>query len=111
MSINNSQRAWFAPELSTSVGTAAFTQIGTTGLLFNPLVIIFDNQSVNSVAISIDGVTTWRTFPAGEALTLDLRANHGIAPNLSIDIGTVFYGKASALGSAFSISYIYALNT
>ena len=88
--------------------TGSFTLIGT--LLYNPVIIIFDNQSTTaSVAISTDGgTTTWRTFPAGEALILDLRAAHGLAPNYTFAIGTSFYGNGAA--GTFSISYVYAQN-
>lgn len=104
MAINNSQRAGFAAELTASM-TGSFVKIGT--LTQNPVMIIFDNQGTASVAISIDnGVSTWRTFPAGEALVLDMRANNGIAPNFTIDNGTTFYGNGAS--GTFSISYLYA---
>jgi hypothetical protein len=106
MGINNSQRAGFAAEL-TAVMTGSFVKIGT--LINSPTIIIFDNQGSAAVAISIDaGVSTWRTFPAGEALVLDLRGNHGIAPNFTIDQGTIFYGNGAS--GTFSISYLYAIN-
>lgn len=106
MSINNSQRAGFAAELATTM-TGSSVKIGT--LTKNPVIIIFDNQGTVSVAISIDGgTTTWRTFTAGEALVLDLRAASGVAPNYTFDIGTTFYGNGAS--GTFSISYIYALN-
>jgi hypothetical protein len=104
MSINISQRAGFPAELS-AVMTGAAVKIGT--LLYNPVQIIFDNQGAVSIAISIDGgTTTWRTFPAGEALVLDMRGNHGVAPNFTIDKGTTFYGTGAS--GTFSISYLYA---
>ena len=104
MSINISQRAAFGAELS-AVMSGSFVKIGT--LLFNPTILIFDNQGTVSVAISIDGgTTTWRTFPAGEAMILDLRGNHGIAPNYTIDQGTTFFGNGAS--GTFSISYLYA---
>lgn len=106
MAINNSQRAGFPAELTASM-TGSWVSIGT--LSFNPVIIIFDNQGNDAVAISIDGgTTTWRTFPAGEAIILDLRAAHGLAPNYTFDKGTTFYGNGSA--GTFSISYVYALN-
>lgn len=106
MAINNSQRARFASELTATM-TGSFTSIGT--LTQSPVIIIFDNQSSVSIAISVDGgTTTWRTFPAGEALVLDLRAAHGLAPNYTFDVGTTFYGNGAS--GVFSISYIYALN-
>ena len=107
MAINNSQRAGFPAELSATM-TGSWVEIGT--LIQNPVVIVFDNQGTNSVAISIDGgTTTWRTFPSGEAIILDLRNQHAMAPNFTMDLGTTFYGNGSS--GTFSISYIYALNT
>jgi hypothetical protein len=106
MAINNSQRAGFAEELlETMTGSAVL--IGT--LEFNPVIIIFDNTGTASVAISVDGgSTTWKTFPPGEALVLDLRAASGVAPNYTFDVGTTFYGTGAS--GDFSISYIYAKN-
>lgn len=102
MSINISQRAKPAPQLTaTMTGSAVF--IGT--LLFNPTIIIFDNLSTVAVTISIDGVS-WKTFAAGSALVLDLRAAQGRAPNYTFDIGTVFSGIGAS--GDFSISYLYA---
>lgn len=107
MAINNSQRAEFAAELLKTM-TGSWVLIGT--LLYNPVIIIFDNQGTAPIAISIDGgVTTWKTFPAGEALILDLRAASGVAPNYTFDIGTAFYGNGAS--GDFSISYTYARNT
>ncbi len=107
MAINNSQRAGFPTELS-AVMTGSWVKIGT--LLFNPVQIIFDNQGTASVAVSIDGgTTTWRTFPSGEAIILDMRGNHGIAPNFTMDQGTTFSGNGAS--GTFSISYLYAQNT
>lgn len=107
MSINNSQNFAFATELAATM-TGAFVLIGK--LTQNPVIIIFDNQGTVPVAISIDGgATTWRTFTAGEAVLLDLRANSGIAPNGTFPINTTFFGNGAS--GTFSISYIYAVNT
>lgn len=104
---NLSQRARTAPELATAM-SGSWVQIGSTGLLFNPIIIIFDNQGSVSVAISTDGgTTTWRTFTAGEAILLDMRSNHGLAATYSFDIGTVFSGNGAS--GTFSISYLYAI--
>ena len=85
--------------------SGSFKTIGT--LLFQPVILIFDNQGTVAVAISTDGgATTWRTFPAGEALVLDLRGNHGTAVNFSFPAGTVFSGNGAS--GTFSISYVYA---
>lgn len=103
MAVNNSQIALCAPELTAAM-TGSFTLIGT--LLYNPVQIIFDNQGTVAVAISTDGTTTWRTFPAGEALVLDMRAAHGLAANYTFNIGTTFFGNGAS--GTFSISYTYA---
>lgn len=106
MGVNLSQRAIAAPELiETMVGS--WVEIGE--LIANPVIIIFDNQGTVAVEISVDGGnTTWKTFTAGEALVLDMRAAHGIAPNFTFDVGTTFYGNGAS--GDFSISYIYAKN-
>jgi hypothetical protein len=105
MGINNSQRAKLGVELA-AIMTGTPVLIGT--LTQSPVQIIFDNQGTSSVAISPDGVNTWRTFPAGEALVLDMRGNNGIAPNFTFDVGTSFYGNGAS--GTFSISYTFAQN-
>lgn len=108
MGINNSQICLFGTELSATMdGTNKL--IGT--LPVNPVVLFFDNQGTVSVQIFVNGTTAsnlWRTFPAGEALTLDLRANHGIANNFCPSAGTTFFGNGAS--GTFSISYVYAQN-
>ena len=105
MPINTSQRAVPATELITAM-TGSNTLIGV--LSESPVIIIFDNQSTSSVVISINSVS-WKTFSAGEALVLDMRGNHGNAPNFTFDQGTAFFGNGAATGS-FSIAYLYAKN-
>lgn len=107
MAINNSQNAVAADELiATMNGTPIL--IGT--LLFNPAIIIFDNLSTVAIEISVnDTSTVWKTFPAGEALVLDLRAAHAAAPNFTFPVGTTFFGNGAS--GDFSISYIYAQNS
>ena len=105
MAINNSQVALPATELIQAM-TGSSVLIGT--LLFNPTIIILDNQSTTSVVLSINGVQ-WKTFTGGEAIVLDMRANHGIAPNHTFSVGDSFFGNGAANGS-FSISYLYAKN-
>lgn len=102
MSIFNSMNSQMGVEL-TAVMTGSAVLIGT--LINNPDIIIFDNQGSASVAISPDGVNNWRTFPAGEALVLDMRAAQGKAPYYSFPIGTSFFGNGAS--GTFSISYIY----
>jgi hypothetical protein len=110
MAINNSQVPLFGTELSVAMtGSAALI-----GSLPNPgAIIVFDNQSTSSVAIYVNGTAAanlWRTFPAGEAIVLDLRAAHAAAPNFSASQNTTFYGNGAATGN-FSISYVYAQNS
>src|SRR3990167_324729 len=109
MTTNQSQRVGFGTE--RSLASTSFNgdyQVIGTPLDQSPTVIIFDNSSDVSVPLSIDGVNTWRTFPAGEAVLLDLRANHGNAPNYSIDNGTQFYTNAAVgTSGSISISFIY----
>lgn len=106
MAVNNSSRAKLGVEL-TAVMTGSSVLIGT--LLHQPVQIIFDNQGTASVSISGDGVNTWRTFPAGEALVLDMRGNKGIADNFTFSIGQSFFGNGAS--GTFSISYTYAEDT
>lgn len=109
MSINLSQRGAFGTELTAAM-TGSAVKIGT--LSQNPVILIFDNQGSVSVAISVNdatGSTVWKTFPAGEALVLDLRAANGIASNYTFDVGTTFYGNGAS--GTFSIAYTYAINS
>ena len=107
---NNSQRVGFDTEraLAATSFNSAFQFIGSA-LTETPVILIFDNQTDVSVPISVDGVNIWKTFAAGEALLLDLRSNHGIASNYTIDIGTRFSTNA-AVGTtgSFRISSNYA---
>lgn len=104
MAINNSQRAVPAPELKATM-TGSQVLIGT--LIANPVIIIFDNLGTAEVEITL-GDILWKTFDAGEALILDMRGNHGIAPNFSFDIGLPIFGNGAS--GDFSVSYIYAKN-
>jgi hypothetical protein len=106
MAINNSVRALAAPELIEEMDTGNWVVIGT--LIYNPAILIFDNKGTSEVEISFDGGTsTWRTFSAGQALVLDLRAAHGIAGNFTFSQGLEISGRGVD-GDFFSISYIYA---
>ena len=107
---NMSQRAGFDTERSkTGDFSASFQTLGSP-LEHNPVIMIFDNQTTVSVAVSIDGTNTWKTFSAGEALVLDLRAANGIASNYTVDAGTQFYvqGSATAGSNSFRLSILYA---
>lgn len=105
---NMSMRAGFDTERSRAGAFSGSFQTLGSALTQNPVIMIFDNQADVSVEVSIDGTNTWKTFPAGEALVLDLRGNHGIASNFSVDIGTQFYVRATAGTGSFSLSILYA---
>lgn len=109
MTVNTSLIADMAEELTidTATLTGSYDLIGT--LDFNPVQIIFDNQSDTAVEISNNGTATWRTFPAGEALVLDMRGNNGIAANFTFRLGMSLYAKGTAGTGNFSISYTYAV--
>jgi hypothetical protein len=110
MSINLDQRVGFDTErsLAASSFNGSYQFIGSA-LTHNPVVIVFDNQTDVAVPLSADGVNTWKTFSAGEAFVLDLRANHGIASNYTIDIGTSFSTNAAVgTSGSFRISIVYA---
>ena len=104
---NLSTNVGFDIERTCTPTTGSFVTCGTA-LTVNPTVIIFDNQTTVAVAVSVDGVNTWRTFVSGEALTLDLRSNHGNAPNYTIELGTQFFCKGTGGSGNFSISLVYA---
>ena len=105
MAINNSQNAIPATELIATM-TGVNTLIGV--LTQSPVIIIFNNLSTVTVNISI-GLTSWMTFAPGQALVLDMRANHGNAPNYTFPMGTAIYGNGAS--GEFSVSYVYAQNT
>jgi hypothetical protein len=108
MGINNSAVCLFGTELLGTM-TGSTTIIGT--LPVNPVMLIFDNQGTVPIAIYVNGTAPsnlWRTFPGGEALILDMRANHGLAENYTPMIGTTFFGNGAS--GNFSISYTYAQN-
>lgn len=109
MTVNLSRLADFADELTidTATLTGGYDLIGT--LAFNPVQIIFDNQSSVAVGISRNGSSVWHTFPAGEAIVLDMRANHGISDNFTFSLGMPLFAIGSAGTGNFSISYTYAV--
>ncbi len=106
---NNSQRVGWDTERSRAATTFNGTSLNIgTSLEFNPVVIIFDNQTDVEVPIYADGVL-WKTFSAGQCFVEDMRANIGIASNWTMDIGTQFSTNAAAgTTGSFRISIQYA---
>lgn len=105
---NLSQRMGFDVERTLTAPFTGVAQAIGSSLTENPVTIIFDNQSTVDVAIGINTTSTWKTFVAGEVFVLDCRANHGNAPNWTIDIGTQFYGTGTGGTGSFRISINYA---
>lgn len=105
MSIDNSAVALPGAELKATM-TGSSVLIGT--LPQAPAIIIFDNLSTVSVVITI-GTVQWKTFSAGSALVLDLRAAHANAKNFFFAAGTAIFGNGAS--GDFSVSYIYAKNS
>lgn len=100
-------RAGFDTERTIAAPFTGISQNVGTQLTHSPIIAIFDNQSDVSATLSINDVS-WKTFVAGEALVLDLRANHGYAPTFVIDADTQFSLVGSGGTGQFSISLIYA---
>lgn len=97
------------PDTERSVAgpfTGVAQNVGTP-LSVNPVIIIFDNQSTVAVQVSIAGVS-WKTFAAGEALVLDMKANAAHAASYTFDLGTQFSLIGTGGSGSFYISIIYA---
>lgn len=92
----------------TSTGTNNYLPFSSV-LTKNPSIIIFDNQSDVSVTLSDDSLHDFKTFEAGEALILDMRANKGFpSEDFTFPINTFFHAKSAAGTGNFYISYLYA---
>lgn len=90
--------------------TAPFTGVAQAlgGPIANtPVIVLIDNQSTVSVQLLANDVV-WKTFPAGEACVLDLRANHGFAPSYTIDQHTQFSIIGTAGTGLFSFAILFA---
>lgn len=98
----NSQRVDFPDELSAAM-TGSLVEIGE--LQDNAFWITFDNTGSAAVSIYVNGgANPWRTFPAGEALVIDVDTNRGSAPSRLFDKGTVFHGNGAS--GTFRIAYL-----
>jgi hypothetical protein len=104
MTINKSRLAELAEELTVDSAEISGTPLLIGTLVQEPVQIVFDNQSNTAVGISNNPSFVWHTFPAGEAIILDMRANHGIADNLTFRNGMSFYASGTAGEGNFKIS-------
>ena len=102
-----SQIAGWADELSydTSSFPLTYNLVGT--LLFNPTMIIFDNQGTLPVNLSVNSTSTCKTFTAGEVFVLDMSANNAAAKDYFFNVGQAFYVGGSVGTGSFKISYLY----
>ena len=109
MNPNVSQRA--TPEAERSLAATSFdgsAQNLGTPLVYNPVLIIFDNQTDVDVPVYVNDVL-WHTFSAGEAIVLDMRGNKGLASNFSFNVGDQFSTDASVgTSGSMRISTLYA---
>lgn len=107
MSYNPSNILASFPDESSRAGpfSGAYQTLGSV-LSDPPIMIIFDNQSDVSVEVSVNGSSTWKTFVAGEALVLDMRANKGHAHSFSLPVGTQIYVKGTAGTGSFRMSLV-----
>lgn len=90
--------------------SGAFTGVAQNlgSVLSAPAVLlIMDNQSTVAVQVVVNG-NVWKTFTAGEALVLDLRANAAHAPTFAVDANTQFQIIATGGTGLFSLSVLYA---
>lgn len=100
-------RVGFDTERSVSAPFSGSAQLLGTPLDFPAVIATFDNQSTVSVVVAANGIN-WKTFVAGEAMVLDLRANHGNASTYVIDQNTQFTVTGTAGTGAFKLSINYA---
>lgn len=106
---NVSQRVGWDTERSLAATSFDGTSknIGTP-LEYNPVIIIYDNQTDVEVPLYVDGVL-WKTFSVGQNILEDLRSNKGMASNYTIDLFTQFSTTASVgTTGSFRISIQYA---
>lgn len=104
---NTSQRVGFETERSVAAPFSGVSQNVGSALTNNPVIAIFDNQSTVEAGLYANGIL-FKTFSAGETFVLDLRANHGIAANYTIDENTQFSIIATGGTGFFRICILYA---
>jgi hypothetical protein len=100
-------RVVFDTERTVSGAFTGVAQNLGTSLTSSAVLLIFDNQSTVAVQLLVNG-NVWKTFAVGEALVLDLRANHGNAPTYAVDANTQFQIIATGGTGTFNLSVLYA---
>ena len=100
-------RAAFDTERTVTAPFTGTAQNLGTPLEFPAVVAVFDNLSDVSVQVVING-NTWKTFSAGEAMVLDLKANASHAPTFVIDANTQVQIIGTAGAGSFSLAIVYA---
>lgn len=100
-------RVVFDTERSVAGPFTGVAQNLGTPVTSSPVLIVMDNQSTVSVQLVVNGAV-WKTFSAGEALVLDLRANAAHAPTFAVDANTQFQVIGTAGSGIFSLAILYA---
>jgi hypothetical protein len=103
-----SQHATWGTELTIagSTFTGSFQPLSGTFTHFPSLVII-QNDTNQTVALSADGVNTAISFVSGTKLVLDMQSDRGEADFFSFATGEQWYVSAAAGTGTFHIAYIY----
>lgn len=104
---NIGARVVFDVERTVSGAFTGVAQNLGTPLTSSAVLIIFDNQSTVAIQVVVNSVT-WKTFPAGEALVLDLRGNAAHASTFAVDANTQFQVIGTGGTGSFSMSVLYA---
>lgn len=105
---NLSQVARFSEEIQIDAATFTGSFQVLDPLPKAPVVLIIQNDTTVTVTMSQDGVLNALTLVSGTKLVLDMRANHGIAPNWTFGEGINFFVKGTAGTGLFKIATIFA---
>lgn len=92
--------------IDSSTFTGSYQAVGTK-LSVNARIVIFQNNSNQTVTISTDGTTDMLQLLTMERVVFDLNTNHSLPLMFSFPPGTQFYAKGSAGTGNFNISLIY----
>lgn len=93
-------------ERSVTAPFSGSTQTLGSILAVNPILMVFDNESTVAVQVYVNSIL-WKTFAAGSALVLDMKANHGIASTWTFPLNTQFNIVATGGTGSFNLSILY----